>query len=292
MNHLLNLKHLSIGEILDVLDDAEEFTQGKKWDNAQGKTAANLFFEPSTRTQYSFEVALKRLGLNVVTFNPGGSSLIKGESFYDTVKTFESFGADLLVIRHSMNNYFDNLIQSIEVPIINGGDGTGNHPTQALLDLMTIRQEYGHFEGLKIAIVGDVSHSRVAHTNIEIMSRLGMDVYISGPKKYLENGYKFIDFDTAVSEMDIVMLLRVQHERHSEDMNMTKQEYNCKFGLTPERALKMKKNAIIMHPAPFNRGVEISDSVVECEKSRIFKQIKNGVFVRMAVVKRAFGGTR
>lgn len=290
MKHLLNLKDLSIDEVLGVLDDAQEFAQGLKWDKARGKTAADLFFEPSTRTQYSFEVALKRLGLNVVTFNPEGSSLIKGESFYDTVKTFESFGVDLFVIRHSENNYYENLIESISVPLINGGDGTGNHPTQSLLDLLTIKQEYGHFEGLKIAIVGDISHSRVAHTNAEVMNRLGMDFYVSGPKQYLEPGYRYIDFDEAVSKMDIVMLLRVQHERHSEDMCLTKQEYNDKFGLTPERVLKMKKDAIIMHPAPFNRGVEISDSVVECEKSRIFKQIKNGVFVRMAVIKRAFGG--
>ena len=152
---------------------------------------------------------------------------------------------------------------------------------------MTIREQFGHFEGLKIAIVGDVKYSRVAHTNIEVMERLGMKCYISGPEEFREEEYEYIDFETALKEMDIIMLLRVQHERHETAMQITKEEYHQRFGLTMERVHQMKDNAIIMHPAPFNRGVEIADDVVECEKSRIFPQIENGVYVRMAVMMRA-----
>lgn len=288
--HLLNLKELGTEEILRILKEAQCFADGERWGGAAGKVAANLFFEPSTRTQYSFVVAEEKLDMKPVSFNPAGSSLIKGESFYDTVRVFESFGTDVLVIRHTINEYYSLLLPNVKIPIINGGDGTGNHPTQSLLDLLTIQQEFGGFEGLKIAIAGDVAHSRVAHTNIEVMQRLGMKVFISGPEEYAEKGFSYLDFDTAVSDMDILMLLRVQHERHSEQMALTAEEYNRQYGLTAERVKRMKKSAIIMHPAPFNRGVEIDNEVVECEKSRIFKQITNGVFVRMAVLKRAIGG--
>ena len=212
----------------------------------------------------------------------------KGESFYDTVKTFESFGIDALVIRSSKNEYYKQLVDRIHVPILNAGDGTKDHPTQSLLDLLTIRQEFGSFEGLKIAIVGDIKHSRVAHTNIEIMERLGMECYVSGPEEFKEEGYRYIDLDEAVANMDVLMLLRVQHERHASAMQISKEEYHQRFGLNMQRVMKMKEKAIIMHPAPFNRNVEIADDVVECEKSRIFKQINNGVYVRMAALKRAF----
>ncbi len=286
MKNLFCLRDLSVEEIIRILDVAKECKAGKHIDACKGKIAANLFFEPSTRTQYSFQVAQAKLGFHVISFNPGASSLSKGESFYDTVKTFSSFGVDAIVIRDRQDEYYKQL-ESIKTPILSGGDGKKDHPTQSLLDLMTIREQFGHFEGLKIAIVGDVKYSRVAHTNIEVMERLGMKCYISGPEEYREDEYEYIDFETALKEMDIIMLLRVQHERHESEMQITKAEYHECFGLTKERVQMMKENAIIMHPAPFNRGVEIADDVVECEKSRIFNQIENGVFVRMAVMMRS-----
>ena len=286
MKNLFCLRDLSVEEILHILDVAKECKQGKHIDACKGKVAANLFFEPSTRTQYSFQVAQARLGFHVISFNASASSMNKGETFYDTVKTFSSFGVDAIVIRDRQDEYYKQL-ESIKTPILSGGDGKKDHPTQSLLDLMTIREQFGHFEGLKIAIVGDVKYSRVAHTNIEVMERLGMKCYISGPEEFREDEYEYIDFETALKEMDIIMLLRVQHERHESEMQISKAEYHERFGLTMERVGMMKDHAIIMHPAPFNRGVEIADDVVECEKSRIFAQIENGVFVRMAVMMRA-----
>lgn len=284
--NLLKIKDLSKSEILTILKEADEFSRGKQFDGLEGKKVANLFFENSTRTHYSFQMAQLNLNMKVLSFNPQASSIQKGESLYDTVKTFESIGADLLVIRHEENEYF-NQLSTIKTPIINAGDGTANHPTQCLLDLLTIYQEYQSFEGLKIAIVGDIAHSRVAHSNIEVMQRLGMEVFISGPEEFNDQSAAYIDFDQAVKQMDVIMLLRVQNERHQNLMQISNQEYNQKFGLNANRVSKMKENAIILHPAPFNRGVELTDEVVECDKSRIFKQMQNGVFVRMTVIKNA-----
>lgn len=288
MKNLLSLSKLSVKEIMDILEVAEDFSKGYTYSGLAGKKVINLFFEPSTRTHYSFNAAEQNLGMIVTNFNVISSSVKKGESIYDTIKTLDCMGYDAMVIRHPNNNYYDELIGRINAPILNGGDGTGNHPTQSLLDLMTIKQEFGSFDGLKIAIVGDVAHSRVAHTNINIMERLGMEVYISGPSEFDDGSGDYIDFEEAIEHMDIIMLLRVQHERHSDDIDLCVKEYHQKFGLTEERVSKMKEHAIIMHPAPFNRGVEIADEVVECEKSRIFKQMENGVYTRMAVLKRAF----
>ncbi|MCF0110820.1 MAG: aspartate carbamoyltransferase, partial [Erysipelotrichaceae bacterium] len=189
------------------------------------------------------------------------------------------------------DRYYDELVGKIQLPILNAGDGVKDHPTQSLLDLFTIYEEFGRFDGLKIAIVGDIAHSRVARSNIDVMKRLGMEVYVSGPEEYRVEEYDFMDFDEAVRTMDIVMLLRIQHERHEQSMQMSLKEYHEKYGLTMERVRQMLPHAIIMHPAPFNRNVEIADDVVECEKSRIFRQITNGVNVRMAVLRRAMGGT-
>lgn len=286
---LLKLSTLSTDEIIAILDDALELEKGAGLNSCQGKIVANLFFEPSTRTQYSFNTAEEKLGCKVINFNAAASSMAKGESFYDTVKTFESFGIDALVIRSRQDEYYKEL-ENIQIPILNAGDGVKDHPTQSLLDLMTIYQEFGKFDGLKIAIVGDVKHSRVAHTNIEVMERLGMKCYTSGPEEFRDDEYEYISFDEAVKEMDVLMLLRVQHERHAQEMSISKEDYNNTYGLTMDRVAQMKEHAIIMHPAPFNRNVEIADDVVECEKSRIFKQIHNGVYVRMAVLRRSFGG--
>lgn len=286
---ILNLDDFTTDEINKILDRAQVFKEGKQVNYEGEKVVANLFFEPSTRTHYSFDMAALKLGCKTQNFNAGDSSLKKGETLYDTVKTFEMFGVDAVVIRHKENEYYKQLVEKLNIPILNAGDGTGNHPSQSLLDLLTIRQEFGKFEGLKIVIVGDIKHSRVAHTNIKIMKRLGMEVYISGPEEYREEGYNYIRLDDVIEKVDVVMLLRVQHERHSSKMQLTEEEYNREYGLNTDRVQKMKKEAIIMHPAPFNRNVEITDDVVECDKSRIFKQVENGVFVRMALINMVLG---
>lgn len=286
---VLNLDNYTASEINDILDKAQAFKDGKQVNYEGRKVIANLFFEPSTRTHYSFDMAALKLGCKTQNFNAGDSSLKKGESLYDTVKTFEMFGVDAVVIRHKENEYYKQLTGKLNIPILNAGDGTGNHPSQSLLDLLTIRQEFGRFEGLKIVIVGDIKHSRVAHTNIKIMKKLGMEVYTSGPEEYKEEGYDYINLDEVIDKVDVVMLLRVQHERHTNQMQLTEEEYNKNYGLNEERVKKMKKESIIMHPAPFNRNVEITDNMVECEKSRIFKQVENGVFVRMALINMVLG---
>ncbi|MCI9287557.1 MAG: aspartate carbamoyltransferase catalytic subunit [Clostridia bacterium] len=284
--NVLNLDDFSVEQINKILDLAEEFKNGKVVDYKGKKVISNLFFEPSTRTHYSFDMAALKLGCKTQNFDAGNSSLKKGESLYDTVKTFEMFGTDAVVIRHVENEYYKQL-EAINIPILNAGDGTGNHPSQSLLDLLTIRQEFGKFEGLKVVIVGDIKHSRVAHTNFKVMQRLGMEVYTSGPLEYKEEGYNYVELDKIIDKVEVVMLLRVQHERHSEKMHETVEQYHEEFGLNKKRVSKMKENAIIMHPAPFNRNVEIADDVVECEKSRIFKQVQNGVYVRMALIHKA-----
>ena len=288
MKGLLTLKELSTNKIIDIIKYALELKEGLSI-SYDGKKMATLFFENSTRTHYSFITAMINLGIKVVDFNAGVSSVQKGESLYDTIRTFEALGMDGVVIRHSQDEYFKEL-ENIQIPIFNGGDGKSNHPTQSLLDLMTIYEEFGHFDGLKCAIIGDISHSRVAHTNIEVMERLGMKVTISGPSEYNDGSATYVEIDEAIKSSDIVMLLRVQFERHNEKMSMTVDEYHNKYGLTSARVSQMKDHAIIMHPAPFNRGVEIADEVCECEKSRIYKQMTNGVYVRMAVISMALDG--
>lgn len=287
MKNLFKLSDLSVEEINEILDEAIEFKNGKEFKNLQGKKIVNLFFENSTRTHYSFIKAEQNLGMIDTNFNAAASSVNKGESLYDTIRTFEALEFDAFVIRHPQNNYFDQL-KDIKVPIMNGGDGTGNHPTQSLLDLMTIKEEFGELKGLKVVIVGDIRHSRVAHTNTEVMKRLGMDVYISGPEEFDDGSSVHVELDKSIQDMDVVMLLRVQYERHGYDMTLSKEDYLEKYGMTMKRVEQMKNSAIIMHPAPFNRKTEIDDPVVECEKSRIFKQMTNGVYTRMAVLKRAF----
>ena len=288
MKGLLTLKDLKTEKIIELIEYAIELKNGKKV-TYPGKKVVTLFYENSTRTHYSFQCALLNLGINVLSCDTQKSSAQKGESLYDTVRTFEYLGVDGVVIRSSQDEYFKEL-EGINIPIFNGGDGKTNHPTQSLLDLMTIYEEYGKFEGLKCCIVGDILHSRVAHTNIEIMERLGMEVYISGPEEFNDNSAKFIPFEEAVKEMDIIMLLRVQFERHTEGMKMSVEDYHKQYGLTLDKVALMKDSAIIMHPAPVNRGVEIADDVVECEKSRIFPQMRNGVFIRMAVISQAMEG--
>ena len=286
MRNFLTLDDLSEKEILNLVKDALLFKKNEIECDLKGKIIANMFFESSTRTQYSFNTAEEKLGMKVITFNPATSSLNKGESFYDTVKTFESFGIDGMVIRHTNNEYYKEL-KSIKSVLINAGDGTGNHPSQSLLDLVTIYEQFNKFDNLNIAIVGDILHSRVAHGNLKVMERLGMNTYISGPKEFMDNSSKFIPFKDAISEMDIIMLLRIQRERNAKK-SMSDSEYLENYGLTMDKVNAMKKDAIIMHPAPFNRNVEIADDVVECPKSKILTQMNNGVYARCSILNHCF----
>ncbi len=284
---MLTTTDLTKEQILEILDEAILFSKGKSVKAKNQVFVSNLFFEDSTRTKTSFDVAERRLGLEVIPFDVTHSSVNKGESLYDTVKTLENIGVNLVVIRHKQNEYFKEL-GGITIPIINGGDGTGNHPSQTMLDLMTIYQEFGRFEDLKIGIVGDVKHSRVANSAYDALQKLGAEVWFSGPEQWFDkDSENFRILDEIIAEVDVLMLLRIQHERHSTEFPYTAVEYHQKFGLTKERENKMKDNSIIMHPAPINRGVEIDTDLVECSRSRIFRQMENGVYARMAILKNA-----
>ncbi|MCC2529058.1 aspartate carbamoyltransferase catalytic subunit [Bacillus halotolerans] len=288
MKHLTTMSELSTGEIKDLLQTAQDLKNGKTDNQLTGKFAANLFFEPSTRTRFSFEVAEKKLGMNVLNLDGTSTSVQKGETLYDTIRTLESIGVDACVIRHSEDEYYKELVGHVNIPVLNAGDGCGQHPTQSLLDLMTINEEFNTFKGLTVSIHGDIKHSRVARSNAEVLTRLGARVLFSGPPEWQDEENTFgayVSMDEAVETSDVVMLLRIQNERHQ---SAVRQEgYLNEFGLTVERAERMKQHAIIMHPAPVNRGVEIDHSLVESKKSRIFKQMQNGVFIRMAVLQRA-----
>lgn len=288
--NVLTTTELTITEIEDILREAKAFSEGASWRPDKPTFVANLFFEPSTRTKSSFEMAERRLGLEVIPFEVQTSSVLKGETLYDTVKTLESIGVNAVVIRHQEDSYYSELEGRTTLSIVNAGDGCGHHPTQSLLDLFTIQQEFGRFYGLKVAIIGDLRHSRVARSNANVLTRLGAEVVFSGPEEWfdeslLEHGC-YEEIETAIATSDVVMLLRIQHERHKGAEKETSESYHLKFGLTEERERGMKQGSIIMHPAPVNRNVEIADSLVECERSRIFKQMENGVYVRMAVLKK------
>ncbi|WP_027377977.1 aspartate carbamoyltransferase catalytic subunit [Kaistella palustris] len=289
---MLRTSDLSVEKIHKLLQQADAFSKGKVLKAKQEIYVANLFFEDSTRTKTSFDVAERKLGLNVVPFDISASSVNKGESLYDTVRTLKSIGIDLCVIRHKKEKFYDEF-EGIDMAVINGGDGTGNHPSQNILDLMTIQQEFGKFEGLKVGIVGDVKHSRVANSNAEVLRKLGAKVFFSGPEQWFDEGTiingTYLSIDDLIKEVDVLMLLRIQHERHesTEKLKFSSDKYHRQFGLTREREKAMKKGAVIMHPAPINRGVEIDDELVECKRSRIFKQMENGVFARMAILKTA-----
>lgn len=273
-------------EILELIALANDFKNGLALQTSQKVFGANLFFEDSTRTKMSFEMAERKLGLEMIPFDVSKSSVNKGESLYDTARTLESIGLQFLVIRHSENKFYEEL-SGLKIPILNAGDGTGEHPSQTLLDLMTIHQEFGSFEDLKVGIVGDVKHSRVANSLSQTLKKLGAEVFFSGPEEWFVAKDNFKKPDDLVEEADVLVLLRIQHERHTKAATFSKEEYLRNYGLTKDRESAMKQNAIIMHPAPINRGVEIDSDLVECSRSRIFKQMENGVFARMAILKAA-----
>ncbi|EML4349113.1 aspartate carbamoyltransferase catalytic subunit [Enterococcus faecalis] len=297
LKHLLTAEALTDREVMGLIRRAGEFKQGaKRHPEERQYFATNLFFENSTRTHKSFEVAEKKLGLEVIEFEASRSSVQKGETLYDTVLTMSAIGVDVAVIRHGKENYYDELIQSktIQCSIINGGDGSGQHPTQCLLDLMTIYEEFGGFEGLKVAIVGDITHSRVAKSNMQLLNRLGAEIYFSGPEEWYDHQFdvygQYVPLDEIVEKVDVMMLLRVQHERHDGKESFSKEGYHLEYGLTNERATRLQKHAIIMHPAPVNRDVELADELVESLQSRIVAQMSNGVFMRMAILEAILHG--
>ena len=296
--HLLGIQNLSIQEANLILDEAKNFIKlnrsaSKKLDLLRGKTQINLFFEPSTRTQSSFELAGKRLGADVMTMNVGNSSLKKGETILDTAMSLNAMHPDIIVVRHQDSGAPNLLSQKVNCTVINAGDGLREHPTQALLDALTIINRKGKIEGLKIAICGDILHSRVARSNIYLLNMLGAEVNVIAPKTLLPNsisklGVKgFTNMREGLASCDIVMMLRLQNERMTGSFLPSKREYYEYFGLTPDKLKLAKKDALIMHPGPMNRGVEIDTKLADdINKSVIKEQVELGVAVRMACLKK------
>lgn len=296
--HLLDTKYLSFDEMNEIIERASFWEKSQQTGSSplSQHFVANLFFEPSTRTRFSFEVAEKRLGLQVLNFSADSSSTTKGETIYDTVKTLSSIGVDAVVMRHVSETAIMELAQQdTGCALINAGAGKTAHPTQALLDLYTIIKQFGtDLKGLKVGIVGDIKHSRVVRSNLWTLQAFGAEVYVSGPQEMrdpeVERFAPYVLFDRLVCEADVVMMLRVQLERHEEEVFGGVEAYHQAYGLTLGRQQLMKSNAIIMHPAPVNRGVEIADELVEHPQSKIFEQMANGVAIRMAVLERALMG--
>ncbi|EFI84631.1 aspartate carbamoyltransferase catalytic subunit [Listeria grayi] len=287
MKHLLTMEELGIEEIEALLDRAAAFKHQETVSLPEPKYAVNMFFEASTRTHHSFEMAEQKLGMREISFDPGHSSITKGETLYDTLLTMQAIGVDVAVIRHFEEKYYEPL-RKLDISIINGGDGCGEHPSQCLLDLFTIREQFGTFKGLKVAIMGDISHSRVAHSNMKALHRLGAEVCFGGPIEWLDETAKeygpHLSTEECIQTADVIMLLRVQHERHDSPTGFSKETYHRKYGLTTDLAKTMKPNAIIMHPSPVNRDTEIAGELVEAKQSRIVEQMTNGVFIRMAIL--------
>jgi aspartate carbamoyltransferase catalytic subunit len=292
---LLGIAELSRQEIELVLDTAESFAEVasrpiKKVPTLRGKTVLNLFFEASTRTRSSFEIAEKRLSADNLNFSSSGSALEKGESLVDTAMNLQAMAPDLIVIRHGHAGVPHMLAKRLQAGVINAGDGAHEHPTQALLDAFTIRQHKGRLEGLEVAIVGDLEHSRVVRSNIHLLKKMGANVRLAGPRSMVPPGIGvfgvpvFHTIEEAITGADVVMMLRVQLERMGRPVFPTVKEYFKLFALTPERAELAKEDAIVMHPGPMNRGVEIHSEVADGPRSVILEQVGHGVSVRMAVL--------
>ena len=309
MQHLLSAYDLSRDEALLILDTANELgaatqRQVKKLPTLRGRTVVNLFFEDSTRTRISFEVAAKRLSADVINFAAKGSSVSKGESLKDTALTLEALGADAVVVRHGASGAPHRLAAAhwTNCAVVNAGDGTHEHPTQALLDAYTIRQHLrggeGDLAGLRVGIVGDILHSRVARSNIALLQTLGASVVVVAPPTLLPHGIEHwscdvaYDIDSVVAEVDAMMMLRVQAERMNSAYFPSVLEYSRMFGLDADRMKRMKPHAIVLHPGPMNRGMEISADVADSDRAVMVDQVTNGVHVRMAVLYLLLGGSR
>jgi aspartate carbamoyltransferase catalytic subunit len=292
---LLGIKELSKEEILLILNTADSFKdiskrEIKKVPTLRGKTVITLFYEPSTRTRTSFEIAAKRLSADTINISASTSSYVKGETLKDTAKNLESMKPDAIIIRHSMPGAPHMLSKIVDSSVINGGDGAHEHPTQALLDLYTMREKKGKIDGLKIAIIGDIAHSRVARSNIFALKHFNTEIICSGPPTmippYLDSLGVRVEYDInkAITNADVIMMLRIQKERGGISYIPSIKEYSTIYGLKKEHIKKAKKDVIIMHPGPMNRGVEITDEVADGPYSVILDQVENGVAVRMAIL--------
>jgi aspartate carbamoyltransferase catalytic subunit len=302
IRHLLSAADLSQDEALLILDTADELAKLadrpiRKLPTLRGRTVVNLFYEDSTRTRISFEAAAKRLSADVITFSARGSSVAKGESLKDTALTLEAMGSDAVIVRHPASGAPHRLAGWLRGCVVNAGDGTHEHPTQALLDAFTMRSRLGRLDGLRVVIVGDVLHSRVARSNVALLHTLGAGVTLVAPPTLLpvavaswpcEVGY---DLDAALPKADVVMMLRVQQERMNAAYFPTVREYSRRYGLDATRMAALPAHAIIMHPGPMNRGVEIAAGVADSPRSTIVEQVSNGVSVRMAVLYLMLGGS-
>jgi aspartate carbamoyltransferase catalytic subunit len=299
--HLISAADLTRDDALLILDTADELARIadrpiKKLPTLRGRTVVNLFFEDSTRTRISFEAAAKRLSADVINFSAKGSSVAKGESLKDTAQTLEAMGADGVVIRHGASGAPHRLAGWVQGSVVNAGDGTHEHPTQALLDAFTMRRRLGRLAGLRVTIVGDVLHSRVARSNVLLLHTLGAAVTLVGPPTLLPVsvdtwpcGISY-DLDAAVPKSDVIMMLRVQQERMNAAYFPTVREYSRRYGLDAARMALLPEHAIVMHPGPMNRGVEIAAEVADAPRSTVVEQVANGVSVRMAVLYLLLGG--
>ena len=302
---LLGIRDLTAAEIIGILDTAENFREInareiKKVPTLRGKTIINLFFENSTRTRTSFEIAAKRLSADAVNISVSTSSLTKGETLIDTALNLDAMAPDCIVVRHSSAGVPHQLAKVSKAAIVNAGDGANEHPTQALLDAMTIREHKGKIKGLEVAILGDIVHSRVARSNIHLLTKLGASVRVAGPGTLVPKDFQYLvdngltvktRIEDAIEGADVVMILRIQRERQDAAYFPTLGEYSIHYGLTNERLNLAKEDAIVLHPGPMNRGIEIASEVADSSRSLILDQVKYGVSVRMAVLYLATGGT-
>jgi aspartate carbamoyltransferase catalytic subunit len=292
---LLEIRSLEPGEIRTILDTAASMKEIasreiKKVPALRGKTVINLFLEPSTRTRTSFEIAGKWLSADVVNVSGSSSSVAKGETLIDTARNLEAMSPDCVVIRHAASGAAHMLARALRCPVVNAGDGMHEHPTQALLDLLTIREKRGHLEGLSVAIVGDIAHSRVARSNIAGMRKMGMSVTVAGPPTLIPAGVEELGvkvarrLEDALRDVDVIMMLRLQHERMSANYIPSLREYSRLYGLSLEKLRGARDDVLIMHPGPVNRGVEMAPEVADGPYSVILEQVANGVAVRMAIL--------
>jgi aspartate carbamoyltransferase catalytic subunit len=289
--NLIDVDDVSPSELIELLDRATVFNQtAPRRDLLAGVPVLNLFFESSTRTATSFTLAEQRVGADVISFAPGASSLGKGETIADTAIALAAIGVRVIVVRHPESGFPRRLAESFDGHVINAGDGTHAHPTQALLDLMTLRDHAGHLDGLRVAIVGDILHSRVARSNIVGMRMLGVEVTLVGPRTLLPDSFETEgvrierDLDAVLPHVDAIMMLRIQRERIVSGLLPSLDDYTRRFQLNRPRLERLSRDAVIMHPGPYNRGVELTDEVLEDPRSRYVVQVHNGVFVRMAVL--------
>lgn len=300
---ILDMASLSSDEISFILDTAEKMKEIserpiKKVPTLRGKTIVLFFYEPSTRTKLSFDVAAKRLSADSISLSAGSSSMVKGETLIDTARNLEAMKPDVIVIRHPASGAPQLLARHLKTSVINAGDGIHAHPSQALLDMMTVRENKGSIKGLRVAIVGDIAHSRVARSNIVGFSKMGADVVISGPPTMIPKGIETLgasvtyQADSAMKDADVVMMLRIQKERQEAFLFPSEREYAIAYGLTEKRAEILKPDVLIMHPGPLNRGVEIAPSVADGPHSIILDQVTNGVALRMALFYLLAGGVR